>query len=101
MGAKADDGLNGADFVPPLLSVYLALGTRPGFHRKLRSHFTRYMAHVDHKRTQAHRKVCEPNKCMHFRATSLTLMEPASTAQQHVRTNKTNVLSHIGRLVVT
>ena len=40
MGARADDGLDGADFVPPLLSVYLALGTRLGFYRKLRSHST-------------------------------------------------------------
>ena len=51
MGARADDGLDGADFVPPLLSVYLALGTRLGFYRKLRSHSTRNMAHVDRKRT--------------------------------------------------
>jgi hypothetical protein len=89
MGVRADDGLNGADFVPPLLSNYLALGTRLGFYRKLRSHATRNMAHVDTKRTRTHRKVCEPTKCMRFRATSLTLMEPASTAQQHMRTNKT------------
>ena len=57
MGARADDGLDGADFVPPHLSVYLALGTRLGFYRKLRSHSPRNMAHVDRKRTRTHRKV--------------------------------------------
>ena len=72
MGARADDGLDRANCVPPLLSDSWVLGARCGFYRKLSSQSTRNMAHVDRKRTRTHRKVPEPMNRMRFRAGSST-----------------------------